>query len=182
MLVGGVLGADVAFRHPGVIDQDVAAAVLALDPGRRLVDLAGLGDVERQRVGFDVERLEPGPRLLATIGQQLADDHPCARLAQRLGTGEADALARAGDHRGPPLEIVLLQVHSTFPHPQAAACAVGSLMSASGCRLARRTALPSRLNRWQTRPSITTPIRSWTLVAFSPSAWATSITPSASWV
>ena len=41
----------------------------------------------------------------------LGHDHRGTGLAQRLGAGEADPLAAAGDDRDPALEIVLLEVH-----------------------------------------------------------------------
>ncbi len=115
MLVAGVLGAHVALRDAGIVDQDVRRPELALDLGRDLVDLRRLGDVERHADGVDAQRRQLVDGTLDPVRQHLGHDDLGPGLAQRLRAGEADALAAAGDHGDPALEVVLLEVHGSGP-------------------------------------------------------------------
>ena len=61
----------------------------------------------------DAQPLQLGGGALDAVRHHVGNDHLGPGLAQRLGAGEADALAAAGDDGDAALEIVFLEVHGS---------------------------------------------------------------------
>jgi hypothetical protein len=85
------------------VDEDVQP--LPAGGGRRQegVELAGIGDVGRL-LKDPILWTEPGGGLLQGRGGPGADGEPAALAGKRLGDGEAEPAAGAGDDRDPVLE------------------------------------------------------------------------------
>src|SRR6185312_1907987 len=95
VLVGRVLGLHIAFGDPGIVDENVDAAVLPDDVGGSLVDILRPGDVELYSMSRDPELAQVGEPGIDTVARHVGDDHLGACLAERLGTGGPDSLAAA---------------------------------------------------------------------------------------
>ncbi len=102
--VVGKLGERPAMLHAGVVDQDVDAADPSLDAGDGRFDGGLVGDVE----GLGIDAVTFGGKCRARgleRGGIAGIEHDArASAGQSAGQGQADALARPGDQRGPAVE------------------------------------------------------------------------------
>src|SRR5207249_5909358 len=88
--------------HARVVDEDVQAAVLAVDDGEHRADGLAVGDVGRDRARAGAERLGRG---LGGFLADVVDDHARALVGEALADGAADARAAARDERHTILEL-----------------------------------------------------------------------------